>query len=278
MQLVCTCRHVFREFAPLVYSRRMVCLDAGADISLSRLDGLLRTRKGGRGRGEGGGGAGSSGMATELASPLEFITSMDIHILTPARPREHGRWLGALKSMADKSPQLRRLKFTFRHDHYRRQCSLGVFHDDQYFQKSSRGSEALVRWGRHGGHPTPFCCVELARDAALAKAVVGFRGLDRLVIQACYSRIWPEVLDERVDPALDLFHVTFFHTIPDDEGHFNSAKVLKVDYRRRGTEVNTHGAISEQDLVTPGNAGTPTSFGCRLGPVQRYAHSIGFYV
>lgn len=260
-------------------------LDAGKDVTLNMLATLLHYRQNLTFATADQVSCRKPSSESTLYSPLEFVMRLDWTMLTPSTTRTRGRWLGALQALSAytvRQPQrLRYLRTGFVHDCRRRECSLGVLRNDQLYQKHFPSEEPTARRGKHGGHPMPMCCAELARDHALAEAVASFRGLDRLVVCGFYASLtaWPAVLDKYVDPSLSVWHVGFMHTIPDDEGHFTSAKVLKVDYRttKRAAVLPVVEDVNKQNDGK--DSGSSAEDGLtRIGPVMAYVNEIGCYV
>lgn len=150
-------------------------LDAGKDVTLDMLATLLHYRQNSTFATADQESCRKPSSESTLYSPLDFVTRLDLTMLTPSTTRTRDRWLGALQALAAyiarHAQRLRYLRVGFSHDRLRLECSLGVLSDDQMYQKHFPNEEPIVRRGGQGGHPTPNCCAELARDHALAQAV-----------------------------------------------------------------------------------------------------------
>ncbi|KAJ1323273.1 hypothetical protein MN608_11420 [Microdochium nivale] len=262
--LLFTCSQVFREMAPLIYASHVIFLSTAPcdyglpwwvfvpDVALAYFDVVI---------------ARSAAPVMLVPSPLELCTSLTICVNTPVSRRNYERWMHVMLLLQAGTPLLRRLKIKFSNDFYLKECPLGVSSRDLQLLHNNRESRhnhpPPARPGGH--HNDAGCCVELAKDIPFAKAVAGFRGLDKLDVRGFYVQIWPKLLDDNVDRELGLHDVGLLHFIWDKTHAIrSSSNVIYVDYRRgprRARMFAFEDGWSECSRHPPGHM---------LGPVEAY--------
>ncbi|KAH7021388.1 uncharacterized protein B0I36DRAFT_334368 [Microdochium trichocladiopsis] len=260
--LVCTCKQIYLEFAPLLYKSHTVVLPV---VGACQKKNLMRD-------------SGDSDLTWPLAylelttpspprpwlpPPLSFCTTLFLTIATPVTSDMRNRWLRALRSLVPQAMALTHMRITFAHDGLRRHCALRT------------------------SHPSKGCCVELAKDVALAQQLSRFRRLDRLEIRGFYCQVWPAVLDENISAKsrydntrrkLRVHHIGFLRTEVDGRGPFHPAKLLEVEYRRK----------SDADAADPSRWPRKPRYEDeeikskykrnKWGPVEAFSLRIGLYV
>ncbi|KAH7017993.1 uncharacterized protein B0I36DRAFT_368049 [Microdochium trichocladiopsis] len=242
-----TCRQVYREFAPMLYSSHTIVLHAGRgglggvqprcwtyspSESHDRDSPLEYLRRAVR-----------NNTPADLPRPLQHCASLSITVVTPVNAAVHRAWLDAFDFLAGDAKRLRHLRVTFAHDKDREQC--------RFRRTNSRST--------HDVDVSGGCCIELAKDVALAQRLGRLRRLERLEIRGVYEDVWPAVLDKHIVhygngggrnsdshdddgdigdvPRLAVHLVGFLCTLWDadhggTDGGSRETKLIRVDYRR----------------------------------------------
>ncbi|KAJ1325359.1 hypothetical protein MN608_08550 [Microdochium nivale] len=278
-----TCRQLYEEFAPMVYSSHAIIVAlhdchemphsqprlGDAQAMTAALEFLEITTM-------------SASPRLSCQPPFVLCTSLTLYIYTPVSPAIHRRWLDALGWLARNSGALKELRIGFGHDRYFQQCTLGKSSVDSWLRQ--RGMAVPERTGlgqaSESGvgmqaddlrHPTPGCCVELTKDAAIVEIIARIQGLDRLEITGFYHLFWPALLDELVDSRLALFDIQTMRDLSGAARRLPTPMLLRVDYR------TAQGAdpTQSQCKVTLPIAAERDAAG--QGPVEAYVYSTGRY-